>query len=158
MTFARRFEIESQEKSKFVTRSRNSVSMERRPPTQQPGTFGPFSAMQQQYAAHLVDLGLFTLYGFRVLWVDGENSIEERHFLLQAETPDDAVALFRHRFTRQYADVDLGNAVIDMDDMRLRTVVSGFSLFSTYRSSQLDEFAFVEAFRLGPVLHTDGGE
>lgn len=152
LTFARSFDITGQPAKHFMQTTRQSVSLVQHQELPPARSFGPFSARQQLYAASLIDAPEVSIYGFRARWAVGVTSIEERCFLLQAETPDAAVALLREHIEEEYPDVDVRQIALEMDNSRLVTIVSHFSLFSCSRVSQLDEYAFIESFRLGSVI------
>lgn len=117
--------------------------------------FGPFSKRQQMYAARLIEVPTITLYGFWARWASKEGFTEERFFLLLAAAPEEAVALLHGHFNERYPEVDISHISLEMDDMRLETVVSGFNLFITSRTSRLDELAFARAFNFEPIMRED---
>lgn len=150
-TFSRQFDSGAQDASEFVQAPRrgirlvdSGVSPARR--------FGPFSRDQQLYAAGLLEVPILTLYGFRVRWAAYPFTVEERYFLVLATTGDEAISMINSKFRESFGDVETERVIIEMDDMRLTTVVGGVSLFDTSRVSQLDELAFVEKFRLGSII------
>ncbi|PVE76201.1 hypothetical protein [Microbacterium testaceum] len=151
LTFARRFNLGGQPAKGFFQATRQSASLPAHVHhPQQP--FRPFSARQQSYAANLIDAPSVSLYGCRARWAVDDDSVDERCFLLQAESPDDAVALLRMHLEKEFPRVDLREIRVEMDDSRLETIVSHFSVFTTSRVSQLDEYDFIDSFRLGPVI------
>lgn len=152
MTFGRRFDSGGKGASTFILAPRRRVSLPVAPHREPARIFGPFSVGQQNWAAGPRDDLMQTLYGFRVLWPADESSIEERCFVLRAHSIQDACALLSAHVRGEYPHVHPQDVVVEVDDMRLETVVSDFSLFTASRTSHLDEFAFIEAFRLGPVV------
>ncbi|KQT71225.1 hypothetical protein [Microbacterium sp. Leaf436] len=84
-----------------------------------------------------------------------EGFTEERFFLLLAAAPEEAVPLLHGHFNERYPEMDISHISLEMDDMRLETVVSGFALFITSRTSRLDELAFARAFNFEPIMRED---
>ncbi|WP_156784916.1 hypothetical protein [Microbacterium sp. BH-3-3-3] len=150
-TFSRQFESGLEGAFKFVRTTRRGIRLSRSG-VYSPGRFGPFSRSQQLYAAGLLQVPILTLYGFRARWAAGLSTVEERYFLLLATTAEEAISMVGAKLLDSFADVEVEQVVLEMDDMRLTTIVGQVSLFDTSRVSQLNEMAFVEAFRLGSVI------
>lgn len=145
--FSRRVNVGIADMSDFIRPSRSVIplSASSKAPSQE---FGPFSLKQQLYAADMIDFAGVTLYGVRARWAASDEWAQETYFVLQAASLEEVLALLQRHFDAAHPDVARSRIFLDIDDSRLETVASGWSLFSTSQFSSLDEVSFIEKHRL----------